>query len=142
MEQQKNSYTGRFGEEKKRSAADPARRVRSDQPRMPSGFSGAGQAPRPKPAPEAQAAAPEKKKKKEKKAQIRREKPVRREGAGKFSLKKALVALLALVLAGLVLLMIFGDRGTYHQMPTITREEAQPSFEPDKTPLPGVQEAI
>ena len=130
MEQQKNSRNTR-----------PAGSRQNQATRMPSGFSGAGQPPRRKTAAApAQAPAPEKKK--EKKLRTKREKPVREPGQNKKTLLRVLAAALIALLLGLILLIVFGDRGTYHQMPTITVEEAQPSFEPEKTPLPGVQEAI
>ena len=107
-----------------------------NEKRRPSGFSGAGV--RKKPAPKAAAPAPETKKKKIKKEKA----PVTKRGEKKGSLKRVLGAALAAVLIALILIVIFGDHGTYHQMPIITREEVQPSFEPEKTPMPGVQEAI
>ena len=107
--------------------------------RRPSGFSSVGQTPRRRPA--APAPAPEEKKP-PKKSKPRREKRVRTPDEKKPLLKRILIGALAAVLAALVLLMIFGSRGTYHQMPTITREEAEGSFAPEETPLPGVEEAI
>lgn len=107
--------------------------------RKPSGFSGAGQPKKRAP----QAAAPAPQPKKIKKAKIKKEKaPVTKRGEKKGLLGRVLGIGLVLVLIAMILIVIFGNHGTYHQMPIITREEAQPSFEPEKTPMPGVQEAI
>lgn len=112
--------------------------MQQNEKRKPSGFSGAGRSK--KPAARAAAPAPESKKKKVK---IKKEKaPVTKRGEKKGSLKQMLGIGLVIVLIALILIVIFGNHGTYHQMPIITREEVQPSFEPERTPMPGVQEAI
>lgn len=142
MQQQKEPYAGRFSRsEAPKEKENPAKaQPRTEAPRKPSGFSGAGKKARPEPRP---AAAPEKKKAgKIKLKKEKQEKAPRKRSEKKPVLKRALIAAAAAVLIALLLIVIFGNHGTYHMMPTITREEAQPSFEPEKTPMPGVQEAI
>lgn len=136
MDKQKNNYTGRFGDAEKRAKEETIRRAHTPQERRPSGFASAGQAPKRSAAKVAEAKQPEKKKKQK----VKKEKTKRTEK--KFSWMKLLTGALIVILIALILIVIFGDRGTYHQMPTITRQEEQGSFAPEETPLPGVEEAI
>ena len=132
MEHQKNNYTGRFGKAEAPKAGTAARKPQSqDAPRKPSGFSAAAQGAKRAPQPKVQPAKPEDKKSIKQKKQTREKQP------RSFSLKKLLAGMLIVVLLGLILIVIFGDRGAYHMMPTITREETEGSFEPETTPLPG-----
>lgn len=106
--------------------------------RRPSGFGTAGQAPKAKPAPE-----PEPKKAgKLRKEKVKKEKRVRRErepGKNRPLLRILLVLIAAAVLVCLLMVLIFGGEDTtYHQMPTIERESIA-HFEPEETPIPGVE---
>ena len=139
MDKQKNNYTGRFGDAEKRAKEETVRRAHIPQERRPSGFAAAGQAPKRSAVKSVEPRQPEKKKKQKAKKE-KAEKTKRTEK--KFSWMKLLTGVLIVILIALILIVIFGDRGTYHQMPTITRQEEQGSFAPEETPLPGVEEAI
>lgn len=141
---EKTAYTGRFGD---RSASDrpkaaaPRKKSVESAPRKPSGFSAAGQQPRRKsaPKPEIKPIEAEKKAKKPRKEHTRREKSKKERTAQK---KKGGCALRVLMVSGIIVLIVllalilFGNKGTHHQLPIIERvgEEA---FAPEQTPIPG-----
>lgn len=148
----RGSYAGRFGDaapDRSRPAgAYQPRGSHSTQTRRPSGFSNVGQthrsrpapAPAPQPEPEDKRAAKlrAKQEKRERKAQRKLEK----QAAGKRRWPKALLIILGVLMLLFVLFVIIfgGEDAAHHQMPTIERESAVGSYEPEETPLPGTEE--
>jgi len=144
MEQKKSTggntaYTGRFGEStasRPGSASASPRKSLTGAQRRPAGF-GAAQStpnkkPAAKPAPEKKSPAPKKEKK------VRQPRPPREKKAG-CGLKALLVVSVILLMLFLLIVLIFGGEDqTYHQMPTIERENIA-SFAPIETPLPGAE---
>lgn len=121
----------------KPKGAAPRKPRNTDAARKPSGFSSAGQTQRRKPAPKSAEPMPEEKSRKVRKAKKAR---TRREPGEKKPRRglKLLLGVVVFLLIALVLIMIFGDRGTYHQMPIIERQ-TEASFAPDQTPMPGTE---
>lgn len=139
MDNKKPAQTSRFLDPKASGtpAANAPRKPRSqaEAQRRPSGFGATGQPQRHKAAPKASAPAPEKKAAKPKKE--KRTPKMRSEKKSRTGLK-ILLGFIAAVLIALVLLMIFGDKGTYHQMPII-EWEAEGAFAPDAPAIPGME---
>lgn len=118
-----------------RAAAPRAVRKPNEAPRRPSGFSAANPVPQRRSAPKKQPSTPEKQLNPHQKPKVKIENapaPKPRRG-----LKALLICLIALLLA-LGLILIFGDRGVYHQMPII-EWEAEASFAPEETTISGVE---
>lgn len=124
----------------KPKGAVPRKPRNAQAPRKPSGFSTAGQTPRRKPAPKAAEPVPEEKIKTGKKSRKARKADTRREPREKKPRRglKLLLGLIIFLLVALAMIMIFGNRGTYHQMPIIERE-TEASFAPDQTPMPDTE---
>jgi len=140
MDNKKPTQTSRFLDPKASgtpAAAAPRKpRPQAEAQRRPSGFGATGQPQRRKAAPKPAAPAPEKKA-----AKPRKEKRSRKERNSEKKSRtglKVLLGFIAAVLIALALLMIFGNKGTYHQMPTI-EWEAEGSFAPDAPAIPGTE---
>lgn len=147
-------YSGRFGDGASTGSQRPTGSFRS-QPagsyrsrpgyqeasaaRRPSGFGTIGQeksdlrraAPTPKP-PE-----PEAPKKKKREKHAKEERPSR-EHRSRPGLKILLIVLAGAAVLLLILVLVFGGKGTFHQLPTVERETSA-SFAPDATPIPGAE---
>lgn len=144
--QNSSAYTGRFGDH----SASAQRKVNpvprstpkdGDDVRRPSGFGSTGQAARRKPAAKQAAPSAEETKKapKPKKERKPRKERVPREKKPRRGLKILATAVIILLMAAAAIVLVFGHSGTYHMMPIVQREEAQPSFAPDQTPMPGLE---
>ena len=150
----RGEYSGRFGDSASAGNRRPTGSFRS-QPagsyrsrpgyqeasaaRRPSGFGTIGQektAPR-REAPAPKPAEPEPPKR-EKRAKHPEEDRPARERKPRRGLKILLTILVGAAILLLILVLAFGGKGTFHQLPTVERETSA-SFAPDATPLPGVE---
>lgn len=146
MDKQKpDSYNGRFGEKSgngySHSGAYRSSATQAGSTRRPSGFGTAGQTAKVKPAAQEdtkKAGKPEKikKEKPKKEKRIRKE----RDPGKKRPLLRILLSVIGIaVLVCVLMVLIFGGKDTtYHQMPTIERESIA-HFEPEETPIPGME---
>lgn len=139
MEDKKPAQSSRFLDPSAsgtpRAAAPRAARKPSEAPRRPSGFSAANSASQRRAAPKKQPPAAEKQPDRPSKPKAKLEKT--HASKPRRGLKALLVCLIALLLA-LGLILIFGDRGVYHQMPIIEWEN-EASFAPEETPMPNME---
>jgi len=138
MDKQKpTASTSRFSDTANRSRTQAAVRPSARQQestRRPSGFGTTGQTRKARPASEPVKAA------KEKPAKKKRIPKEREPGKNRPVLRALLAIGLAAVLVSVLMVLIFGGEDTtYHQMPTIERESIA-QFEPEETPIPGMED--
>ena len=147
---QRVKYTGRFATEadsKPPRAAAPVRpraaNAQSQSGHRPSGFAPA-EPPKRRTAPRPAAAkAPERPKKREKNVRNKRAQGPKYGWGWKLPL---LIALAAVILLTVILLLIFGGRGTHHQLPKVVRDTsaeftAAETNAPEETDAPQLTEA-